>query len=154
MRRVALVFALLLAGCGGADERLHVYLVDDWTGRLVAVETDAREPRALLRELALTTPSEGLVSELPRSAKLDSFVVRDRVAYVALRAPRPAPRREFHLSAQIVYTLTEHPGVDAVVLRLSGRRCCVYTNTNPSRPWSKPLDRKLFAGWSGAPESG
>jgi hypothetical protein len=147
------VFALLLAGCGSADERLHVYLVDDWTGRLVAVETAAEEPRALLRELAFAEPSDGFVSELPRAAKLESFVVRERVAYVALRAPRPSPRREFHLSAQIVYTLTEHPGIDAVVLTLNGRRCCVYTNTSPSRPWLKPLDRKLFAGWSGAPTS-
>ena len=142
---------LLLSGCDGG-ERLHVYFVDDWTGRLVRVDTVAREPRALLREL--TTPVDGLVSELPRSAELDSFLVRDRVAYVALRGPRPAHPREFHLSAQIVYTLTEHPGIDAVVLTLNGRRCCVYTNTSPSRPWPKPLDRKLFAGWSGAPENG
>jgi Sporulation and spore germination len=154
VRRVALVFALLLAGCGSADQRLHVYLVDDWTGRLVAVETAAEEPRALLRELAFAEPSEGLVSELPRSTKLESFVVRERVAYVALRGPSPPPRREFHVSAQIVYTLTEHPGIDAVVLRVNGRRCCVYTNTSPSRPWLKPLDRKLFAGWSGAPDRG
>lgn len=151
MRRFALVFALLLAGCGGGDHRLHVYFVDDWTGRLVPVETSAQEPRALLRELALMTPSVGLVSELPRSAKLESFVVRDRVAYVSLRSPQPAYHRELHLTAQIVYTLTEHPGIDAVVLRLNGRRCCVYTKTSPSRPWPKPVDRKLFAGWSGAP---
>ncbi len=150
------MIALVLAGCGGGGggEPLHVYLVDDWTGQLVRVETTAREPRALLRELALTAPGDGLVSELPRGAKLDSFVVRKGVAYVALVAPRPAHRREFHLSAQVVYTLTEHPGIDAVVLRLNGRRCCVYTNTSPSRPWLKPLDRKLFTGWSGAPESG
>ena len=144
---------LLLAGCGRGDDRLHFFLVDDWTGRLVPVETAAREPRALLRELAFAEPSDGLVSELPRGTKLDSFVVRDRVAYAALRGPRPMPRREFHLSAQVVYTLTEHPGIDAVVLRVNGRRCCVYTKTSPRRPWPKPLDRKLFAGWSGAPES-
>jgi hypothetical protein len=153
VQRIALVFALFLAGCGGGDDRLYVYLVDDWTGQLVPVETVAQHPRALLRELALAKPSDGLVSELAQGTKLESFVVRDRVAYVALRGPRPMPRREFHLSAQIVYTLTEHPGIDAVVLRVNGRRCCVYTNTSPSRPWSKPLDRKLFAGWSGAPES-
>ena len=154
MRRIALVFALFVTGCGGGGDRLHVYLVDDWTGRLVPVETVAQQPRALLRELALAKPSDGLVSELPRGTKFDSFVVRDRVAYVALGGPRPMPRREFHLSAQIVYTLTEHPGIDAVVLTLNGRRCCVYTNTSPSRPWLKPLDRKLFAGWSGAPANG
>ena len=153
MHRFALVFVLLLAGCGRGDERLHVFLVDDWTGRLVPVETATQKPRELLHELTLAEPSDGLVSELPRATKLDSFLVRDRVAYVALRGPRPAPAREFHLSAQIVYTLTEHPGIDAVVLRLNGRRCCVYTNTSPSRPWTKPLDRKLFTGWSGAPEN-
>jgi len=143
---------LLLAGCGGADDRLHVYLVDDWTGRLVPVESSVRQPRALLRELALAKPRDGLVSELQRDTKLESFVVRDRVAYVTLTGPRPLPQREFHLSGQIVYTLTEHPGIDAVVLRLNGRRCCVYTKTSPSRPWPKPLDRRLFADWSGAPE--
>lgn len=92
----------------------------------------------MLRELAFAEPSDGLVSELPRGARLESFVVRERVAYVSLRAPRPSPRREFHL-------------IDAVALTLNGRRCCVYTKTSPSRPWLKPLDRKSFAGWSGAP---
>jgi hypothetical protein len=154
VRRFALVFALLLAGCGGDNERLHVYLVDDWTGHLVPVETAVQEPRALLRELAFEERHDGLVSELPRTAKLESFIVRNRVAYVSLRATRPAHHRELHLSAQIVYTLTGHRGIDAVVLRLNGRRCCVYTKTSPSRPWPKPLDRKLFAGWSGAPENG
>jgi hypothetical protein len=153
VHRFALVFVLLLTGCGRGDDRLHVFLVDDWTGQLVPVETAAQEPRALLRELALAKPNDGLVSELPRATKLGSFLVRDRVAYVALRGPRPAHPREFHLSAQIVYTLTEHPGIDAVVLRLNGRRCCVYTKTSPSRPWPNPLDRKLFAGWSGAPKN-
>ena len=153
MRRLAFALLVLLAGCGGDDDSLHIYLVDDWTGRLVAVETAAQEPRALLRELALTTPSDGLVSELPSTAKLESFIVRDRVAYVGLRAPRPQHGRELQLSAQIVYTLTDHPGIDAVVLRLNGRRCCVYTKTSPTRPWPKPLDRKLFAGWSGAPKN-
>ena len=153
MRRIGLVLALLLAGCGG-DDRLHVYLVDDWTGRLVPVETSAQEPRALLRELVLANRSDGLVSELPRGARLESFVVRDRVAHVSLRGQRLGHAREFHLSAQVVYTLTEHPGIRAVVLRLNGRRCCVYTKTSPSRPWPKPLDRRLFAGWNGAPENG
>ena len=62
------------------------------------------------------------------------------------------PRRwpdEYYATAQLVYTLTELPGVERVAITVNGARCCVYDMQQ--RPWKKPLTRQLFANWQGAP---
>jgi hypothetical protein len=130
MTRPALALALLaLAGCGGGDERLHVWFVGrDETLR--PVERDLPErPRSLMHALlAGPTPSErdaGLVTEIPSDAELAGVSLRNGVAHVHLRAdmPRYAPNTvTFALRlAQIVYTLTEHPRVRRVRIDVDGQ---------------------------------
>lgn len=154
----------LAAGCRGGEEETTVYFVDGYRstlgmrGRLVAVERDLRD-RGLGQVVAevLRGPTfeerdeRGLVSGFPPGVRIETVALSNGTARVNLRSDRPSRRwpDQMYATAQLVYTLTELAPVRRVVLRVEGRRCCVYDMQN--RPWRKPLDRHLFAGWQGAP---
>ena len=55
----------------------------------------------------------------------------------------------FYATAQVVYTLTARRGIERVLMRVRGRRCCVFDHSG--RPYARPLTRAVFAGWQGAP---
>lgn len=166
MIRLALALACLaLAACGGSpEEPTTVYFIDGYRstlgmrGRLVAVERDLAQPglgRVVAEVLRGPTQDErderGLLTGFAPGVRVETVALSNGTARVNLRSA--SPTRSWpdghYASAQLVYTLTELAGVGSVILRVNGRRCCVYDMRG--RPWPKPLERKLFAGWQGAP---
>ena len=168
--RVALGVVLALAlvgasGCGsGREEATRVYFVDGYRsdlgmrGRLVARERSMSYEglgRVVAEVLRGPTPSEaaeqGLISGFPAGVRVSTVALSSGTARIRLASATP-PRRwpgEYYATAQLVYTLTELPNVERVVLTVDGKRCCVYDMQQ--RPWTKPLTRRLFANWQGAP---
>ena len=157
--RVALAAAAcLLAGCGGANATPRVWLVDGhestlgMRGELAPVPRErARTPARALAVLLLgpTTPEgeTGLTTGIPRGTLVESVAVADGTARVRLAGGGDLG---VYGTAQVVYTLTDFPAVDRVVLTLDGRPCCLYRHSG--RPVRGPLTRDDFRGWQGAPE--
>lgn len=144
--------ALLLAGCGGGATGVYFLERPNRIRHLEAVGRPANGMQEALVEL-LRGPSaveraEGLSSAIPGGTRLRGLSVEAGTASVFLASASPW-QDGFYATAQLVYTLTAFPEVERVVLRVNGRRCCVYDMQ--SRPWSKPLTRALFRGWQGEP---
>ena len=102
----------------------------------------------LLRGPSAVERAQGLSSAIPAGTRLRSLTVEAGTASVLLASASRWPDG-FYATAQLVYTLTAFPGVERVVVRVNGRRCCVYDMQ--SRPWSEPLTRAVFRGWQGEP---
>jgi spore germination protein GerM len=164
MRQLIVVaITVLLVPAGWASQRTpRVYLVHGhvsplgWRGRLVAVERrDAHSARAvllaLLRGPTAAEERRGIRTAFPDEARL----VRVRVAHGTANVDLAGGSRRswsiggVYATAQVVYTLTERPGIRRVWLRVDRRRCCVFTHSG--RPWPHPLTRRLFVGWQGEP---
>ena len=134
MRRVllALVLALLLAGCGGDDEatttdtdtttapsattELSVYWFLDgkvWPALREVDETEAVATAALEELLVGPTAEEdvqfGFDTDIPESVELDSVAVEDGVARVEMSGELSE-----RALAQVVYTASQFPTVDSV----------------------------------------
>jgi spore germination protein GerM len=160
----ALVAAMLLAaGCAGRDEPTRVYFVDGYRstlgmrGHLVAVERDLADRglgqivAEVLRGPTSDERERGLVTGFAPGVTIETVTLSKATARINLRDSRRTSLwpGEMYATAQLVYTLTELDGVRDVVLLVNGRRCCVYDMRG--RPWPKPLDRRVFAGWQGTP---
>jgi Sporulation and spore germination/L,D-transpeptidase catalytic domain/Putative peptidoglycan binding domain len=134
MRRAFLLFVLVAAGCGSASASqptiARVYFMKG--EQFHPVQREVRDddlPRGALEQLfAGPTDAEheqGIETALPEEIRLDSVAVRGGTATVevshAQTEPTPLdvslrPAR----AAQIVYTLTDVPGIERVVIDVNG----------------------------------
>ena len=162
---VLLPATVAAAGWGGQGVReAHVYLIDGYRselgmrGRLIARERDLVDPglgRVVAEVLRGPTARErderGLLTGFADDVRVSSVAAAGGTARIRLVSDTP-PRHwpdGVYATAQLVYTLTELDGIERVVLTVNGRRCCVYDRRQ--RPWTKPLTRRNFASWQGAP---
>lgn len=166
IERTAVVFALwllLVAGCtlskappdtsGGAASVyfLRGYLAPaGYRGQLAPVAREARTPAevvaSLLRGPSAAEKQRRLISTIPPGTSLEHLSVEGGLATVALRGEREPP---LDAAAQVLYSLTELPGIERLLLRFNGRRCCVYGHDG--QPLRRPLTRRALAHWQGAP---
>jgi hypothetical protein len=171
MPRWSLVpFALLvaalsgLAACGGGEDQTRVYVIDGYRselgmrGHLVARPRSLTDPglgRLVAEVLRGPTADErderGLITGFAPDVRVSTVALADGTAHVRLASETPPNRWPdgFYATAQIVYTLTERESIERVVMTVNGVRCCVYDMRQ--RPWMKPLTRRNFANWQGAP---
>jgi spore germination protein GerM len=154
-----LLLALVLAT---SPHPAAIYLVHGhlsalgWRGRLVATpRPDARSPRAallaLLRGPSAAERARGIRTAIPRGSRLVRVGVSHGTATVDLAggSRRAWLTGGFYATAQVVYTLTARPGIRRVWMWVGGRRCCVFDHSG--HPWPRPLTRRVFSGWQGAP---
>jgi spore germination protein GerM len=155
----ALAVALVFAGCGANErETITVYLLEGrdtplgYRGRLAPVKRsmDAEEPRARAAVEALLlgpTASEeenGFISPLEGMGLLGLEIVRDR-AIVDLSG---TPPRSVDAGGQLLYALTELPGIRRVSLRLNGEPCCFWTHDGEA---IETVTRATLRYWGGEP---
>jgi hypothetical protein len=117
-------------------------LSDPSLGRIVA---------DLLRGPSPTEREErGLATGFAPDVRLSSVHLENETATVALFAKTPRRRwpDAVYATAQLVYTLTELPDVEAVVMTVNGAPCCLFQR---NQPVTTPLTRGTFAKWQGAP---
>jgi hypothetical protein len=126
-------------------------------GRLVAEErslVDRRLDRVTTEVLNGPTPASpgerGLITGFAPDVHVASAELADGTATVALTSKTPRRRwpDAFYATAQLVYTLTEIPGVEQVAITVNGGPCCIF---DKGEPVTKPLTRTFFARWQGAP---
>ena len=165
---LAVVFAAAAAAsCGGEGSDVgttRVYFVDGYRsdlgmrGRLTPQERRLVDPglgRVVAEVLRRPTASErdepSLITAFPPGVRVSTVALVDGTARVRLSSDTPPQRWSdgFYATAQLVYTLTGLDGVQRVVMTVNGVRCCVYDMQQ--RPWMKPLTRRNFANWQGAP---
>jgi len=163
----AVITLVVLVGCGKSDRgrTVAIYFVDGQIrslgtrGQLTPVHRNVKErselPRAVVIEL-LRGPSpherrRGLISLFPSSTRLEQVMVAGQRATVDLTGslkPRKWPDSTY-AAGQLLYSMTELAGIQSVLLRFDGRVCCVYDLR--SRVLRRPLTRRTFAAWQGAP---
>jgi hypothetical protein len=163
MHRALLLGALaLLAGCGGGDEGLTVYLKqrlgpDGPPGQiapvLMPVERERRDGMSAAYQAVLAIRQgpgpgewgEGFVETIRPETRLRAVRVTRGIATVDLVGRAP----DLYGTGAIVYSLTELSGISGVKLRVDGRPCCAYTHAGTVDP--RPLTRASYGGWSGYP---
>jgi hypothetical protein len=160
MKKLGLVL-ILLAGCGGDDETLTVYLKQRLGSEgphsqiapvLMPVDREPREGvpaehQAVLELRVGPSPDErahGFLETVEPETRLRSVVIERGTASVELLGSEP----DFYGAAAIVYTLTEFSGVEQVALRLNGEPCCAYRHDGTAIRF---LTRRDYAGWQGEP---
>jgi hypothetical protein len=160
--RLLAVALLVLAGCGGGDETLTVYLKqrlgpDGPPGQIVPVlmpvERERRETMSAAYQAVLAVRQgpgrgewgEGFLDTIRPETRLRAVRIVRGTATVELLGHEP----ELYGTAAIVYSLTELSGVEAVRLRLDGRPCCAYLLSGGVD--SRPLTRVSYRGWPGYP---
>jgi sporulation and spore germination protein len=156
----------LIPACGTDEESsrsrekpatVTIYLLDGhlspfgYRGRLVPIERPVSgKPDAQAAVQALfrgPTPDEqrhGLISPVG-DAELLSLEVRDDRAIVDFAGAAPD---SVDAGGQVLYTLTELPGISNVSLRLNGEPCCFWTHSNQV---IDTVTRGTLRGWSGEP---
>ena len=151
-----------LAGCGGGDADLTVYLPQRLGPEgphyqrvpvLMPVERERNERMSAARQAVLEltvgpAPEErarGFTDTIPLSTRLLGVDVVRGTATVRLAGAEP----DYLGSAAIVYSLTELPGIERVRLLLDEEACCVYTHQG--KPWPGALARRNYRGWTGVP---
>jgi spore germination protein GerM len=102
-----------------------------------AVRTLFRGPTPEERKLGLISP----IGE----AKLLSLEVRAGRAIVDFAGAAPS---SVDAGGQLLYTLTELPGIRQVSLRLNGEACCFWTHSNEV---IETVTRATLGHWSGEP---
>ena len=162
---VAIAVALFGA-CGSSKQdpshsesqnRVTIYLLDGYLsplgyrGRLTPVErripgqpTVQAAVHALFRGSTPDEQSHGLISPVGE-AELLSLEVRDGRAIVAFAGAAPDT---VDAGGQLLYTLTELPGIWNVSLRLDGEPCCFWTHSNEV---IETVTRETLRGWRGEP---
>jgi hypothetical protein len=163
MRRLALLLLLLaLAGCGGADDQLTIYLPQRLGPEgphgqrvpvLMPVEREHRDAMSPVRQIVLElvvgpAPVErarGFSDVLPLGTRADRVRIRDEVAEVDLAGTEPT----FRGAAAIVYSATSVPGVRSVRLLRYGKPCCFHTHAGTAI--TEPHTRTSFRGWPSEP---
>jgi hypothetical protein len=128
VKKLAFVLALVslaLAGCGGtgsttetttATAPAKLYFYRDSALVPVTVEIPEGNSGAALEAL-LAGPPTGYDTALPKDAKLESVTVADEVA-TARFSGMPDPTRS--AQAQVIYTLTQFPGVRKAEIEAEG----------------------------------
>lgn len=135
--------------------RILVFFVLD--GRLSAVTRNAEaggtpteaSMRALLGGPNGRERTRGLNTGLPSSTRLLDITVTNRIALVDLSAEFQAPAEPDAITlriAQVVWTLTQLPGIEAVIFAVDGNQISVATDQGQSvdRPVSR-ADYDQFA---------
>jgi hypothetical protein len=162
VRRLALLALLVLAGCGGGEETVTIYLEqrlgpDGPPGQiapvLMPVERERREDMSAAYQAMLAIrqgpgPGEwgdGFRDTIRPETRLRAVRILRGTATVELLGREP----DSYGTAAIVFSLTELPGVEAVRLRLDGRPCCAYLLSGGVDP--RPLTRASYRGWPGYP---
>ena len=119
---------------GAVPEQGTIYLVRD--GRLVPLTVPlprlATMPQALMQALVTSDPPGELKTAVPTNTQLIDVGVSSGTAVVDLTGEfeRSAPGRVLALRvAQVVYTLTEAPGVTEVQLAIEGNVAAVVTGS-------------------------
>ncbi|MGZ8687753.1 MAG: GerMN domain-containing protein [Gaiellaceae bacterium] len=152
---------LLLAGCGGRDETVTVYLEarlgpDGPPGQLAPVLTPVERSRRDAMSQAWQAVSDlrvgpspaqrarGLRDTLSSETRLRRISVVKGTATIDLEGREP----DLYASAALLYTLTELPGVERVQLRLGGRPCCFYRHDGRAVASGT---RDALDGWQGEP---
>ena len=151
----------LLAGCGGEDERLTVYLpqrlgFEGPPGQIAPVLSPVERERrpgmsaawqAVLELRVGRSPDErarGFDAALRPTTRLRAIRTVAGTATVDLAGAEPT----FAAAAAVVLSLTEGDRIRGVRLRLDGRPCCFYTHRGGA---IARTTRKTFRGWSGEP---
>ena len=159
---VPLLLVLALAGCGGGSASLTIYLPqrlgpEGPTGQrvpvLMPVERERRATMSAARQAVFGVmggpgPAErasGYLDAIGLSTRLLAVRVSGDMATVELAGAEPG----YLGAAAIVYSVTEQPGVERVLLLLGGRPCCIHTRRGT--PWPGALGRSTFRGWTGEP---
>jgi hypothetical protein len=162
VRTVVLVGVVLLAGCGGSEERVTVYLKqrlgpEGPPGQvapvLAPVERAARPAIEPGRQVLLAlqqgpSPRErvrGFAPTFPPGTWPRRIDVRGETATVDLAGSAPP---DLYGAAAAVYSLTELPGVERVRLRFRGAPCCVYRHDGTV---VRAVTRRSFRFWQGEP---
>lgn len=160
---VLVLWLLPVAGCtlsqatpGASGGAARVYFLRGYLapagyrGQLARVAREARTPAevvaSLLRGPSAAEKLRGLISTIPPGTSLEQLSVKRGLASVALRGEREPP---LDAAAQVLYSLTELPGIARLLLRFNGRPCCVYDHDR--HPLRRPLTRRALAHWQGAP---
>jgi hypothetical protein len=162
MVRALLLGALaLLAGCGGSDDTITIYLKqrlgpDGPPGQiapvLMPVERARREGMSAAYQAVLAVRQgpgpgewgEGFLDTIRPDTRLRAVDVAGRTATVELIGREP----DVSGAAAIVYSLTELAGVERVRLRLDGEPCCAETHSGEP---IEVLTRRSYRWWSGEP---
>ena len=84
------------------------------------------------------------MTTIPPGTRLGRVAVADGVRVDLTGSEEPS----FDAAAQLVYSLTELPGIKRVSLRFNGKPCCVYTHDGQP---VEVLTRASFRGWQGEP---
>ena len=152
---------LVLAACGGDEDRLTVYLKQRLGPEgphsqiapvLMPVEREPRigippEHQAVLEVRVGPSPDErahGFLDTVEPGTRLRSVSIKDGTAAVELIGGEP----DFYAAAAIVYSLTALPGVERVALRLDGEPCCKHRHDGTV---VELISRRNYAGWQGEP---
>lgn len=160
------VATALIPACGTGEESsrsrnrpatVKIYFLDGhlsplgYRGQLTLVERPiSGEPDAVAAVQALfrgPLPDEqrhGLISPLGE-AKLLSLEIREGRAIVDFAGAAP---NSVDAGGQLLYTLTELPGIRKVSLRLNGEACCFWTHSNEV---VDTVTRRTLRGWGGEP---
>jgi hypothetical protein len=114
-----------------------------------SVDDGSRTPAEVLALLRRGPTSEelgdGFLPTIPDSVRILKVSESDNTVTVDLAGNEP---QDFYTHAAAVLSLTELAGVRAVVLRYSGRPCCVYDQQGNV---ITPVTRTLYHGWPGEP---
>ena len=160
MKKLALVL-IALAGCGGDDDTLTVYLKQRLGPQgphsqiapvLMPVERERRggipeQHQAVLELRVGPSPDErahGFLDTVEPETRLRSVTIEGDTATVELLRREP----DFYGAAAIVYSLTALPSVERVALRLRGEPCCKYRHDGTAVAL---ISRRNYAGWQGEP---
>ncbi|MGH3036036.1 MAG: GerMN domain-containing protein [Gaiellaceae bacterium] len=158
MSRALAIFlaSLLLAACGGeAQQQVTIYLLEGrdtplgYRGRLVPVERPlppgTAMPRAALDVLLAADETEGDLVSPVAGVRLRSFrIVGDR-ALIDFSGRSPV---EIEAGAQVLYTVTEQPGIRRVSVSFGGKPCCFWRHDGST---ILTVARADLEGWGGEP---
>ncbi len=152
---------VLVAGCGGDDETLTIYLKQRLGPEgphsqiapvLMPVERERRrgipeQHQAVLEVRVGPSPDErahGFLDTVEPETRLRSVAIDGDTARVELLGREP----DFYGAAAIVYSLSALPGVEQVALRLMGEPCCKYRHDGTVVAL---ISRRSYTGWQGEP---
>jgi spore germination protein GerM len=155
---LGVIAVLALPGTRPADKMpVTVYFLDGrlsplgYRGKLSPVERTVSDPgtarHTLLALLAGPTPEEqrrGFISPLAGAELLSLHIRHDR-AVVDLAAAAPDAVEP---GAQVLYTLTELPGIRRVSVQLNGEACCFWDRQGHT---IETVKRSTLRYWAGEP---